>query len=249
MYSQPPRLNLFTSKPGMIGSLEKVTWKEFHLAPFLECCRLRSVCSFAGKLPKLRSWPGVKGIRGSGWSKFRWDKKTKPRIQQQSSYVSVNIYIYLAYIYTYLIYKLVHYIHTCISIYVTSLFITVIELAINVPHCTVIFLGFLTATQMWYHGICFEIHPRDMTSGTVKLTQQGRVPGKVEKPGPCHTPEWDQSTGVYTSAKADNYRSIFTKFGVATVSFMLKPATYAHQPPSNIHMLLLFLFILFFRRF
>jgi len=91
-----------------------------------------------------------------------------------------------------------------------------------------------------------------MTTGTVKLTQHGRVPGKVKKPGPCHTPEGDQSTGVYTSAKADNYRSIFTKFGVATVEFHVKasnlcpPATIKHQNASPIF---LYFFILFFRRF
>lgn len=91
-----------------------------------------------------------------------------------------------------------------------------------------------------------------MTTGTVKLTQQGRVPGKVKKPGPCHTPEGDQSTGVYTSAKADNYRSIFTKFGVATLEFHVKasnlcpPATIKHPHASPIF---LYFFILFFRRF
>ena len=80
-----------------------------------------------------------------------------------------------------------------------------------------------------------------MTTGTVKLTQQGRVPGKVKKTWTMsHTPEGDQSTGVYTSAKADNYRSIFTKFGVATVEFHVKasnlcpPATIKHQNASPI---------------
>lgn len=171
---------------------------------------------------------------------------TKKLLNQKSTNNHMYLCIYLAYIY---IYKLVHYIHTCISIYVTSL-LTVIELAKTVPHCTVIFLGCLTATQTWYHGICFEIHPRDMTTGTVKLTQQGRVPGKVKKTWTMsHTPEGDQSTGVYTSAKADNYRSIFTKFGVATVEFHVKasnlcpPATIKHQNASPIF------FILFFRKF